>query len=82
MNREIHVRLCERLGAQFPGPTRRRASGPLPLPMPGWLSVFFGSVRLVSFRLFRSADYRSNTHGGITVDPPGLASLHSPEGVI
>jgi hypothetical protein len=23
MNREIHVRLCERLGAKFPGPTRR-----------------------------------------------------------
>ena len=25
MNREIHVRICERLGVQFPGPTRRRA---------------------------------------------------------
>ncbi|HET6179932.1 MAG TPA: hypothetical protein VFE61_23625, partial [Candidatus Sulfotelmatobacter sp.] len=25
MNREIHVRLCERLGAKFPGPTRRSA---------------------------------------------------------
>src|SRR5439155_26875427 len=25
MNREIHVRLCERLGVKFPGPTRRRA---------------------------------------------------------
>jgi hypothetical protein len=24
LNREIHVRLCERLGAKFPGPTRRR----------------------------------------------------------
>ena len=24
MNREIHVRICERLGVQFPGPTRRR----------------------------------------------------------
>ena len=23
MNREIHVRLCERLGVKFPGPTRR-----------------------------------------------------------
>ncbi|HWZ77478.1 MAG TPA: hypothetical protein VNX87_13135, partial [Candidatus Sulfotelmatobacter sp.] len=23
MNREIHVRLCERLGAKFPGPTRQ-----------------------------------------------------------
>jgi hypothetical protein len=23
MNRETHVRLCERLGAKFPGPTRR-----------------------------------------------------------
>ena len=23
MNREVHVRICERLGAQFPGPTRR-----------------------------------------------------------
>jgi hypothetical protein len=22
MNREVHVRICERLGAQFPGPTR------------------------------------------------------------
>ena len=25
MNREIHVRICERLGVQFPGPTRRSA---------------------------------------------------------
>ncbi|HTT21631.1 MAG TPA: hypothetical protein VMG82_22070, partial [Candidatus Sulfotelmatobacter sp.] len=23
MNREIHVRICERLGVKFPGPTRR-----------------------------------------------------------
>src|SRR6266404_4698435 len=23
MNREIHVRICERLGVRFPGPTRR-----------------------------------------------------------
>ena len=23
MNREVHVRFCERLGVQFPGPTRR-----------------------------------------------------------
>jgi hypothetical protein len=22
MNREVHVRICERLGVQFPGPTR------------------------------------------------------------
>ena len=25
MNREIHVRICGRLGAKFPGPTRRMA---------------------------------------------------------
>src|SRR5215469_8861087 len=25
MNREIHVRICERLGVRFPGPTRRSA---------------------------------------------------------
>ena len=24
MNREVHVRICGRLGAKFPGPTRRR----------------------------------------------------------
>jgi hypothetical protein len=24
MNREVHVRFCERLGVQFPGPTRHR----------------------------------------------------------
>ena len=30
MNREIHVRLCERLGAKFPGPTRRRRGDPSP----------------------------------------------------
>jgi hypothetical protein len=24
MRRESHVRICERLGAKFPGPTRRR----------------------------------------------------------
>ena len=23
MNREVHVRFCERLGVQFPGPTRQ-----------------------------------------------------------
>ena len=23
MNREVHVRICERLGVQFPGPTRQ-----------------------------------------------------------
>ena len=23
MNREVHVRICERLGAKFPGPTRQ-----------------------------------------------------------
>ena len=23
MNREVHVRFCERLGVKFPGPTRR-----------------------------------------------------------
>jgi len=26
MNREVHVRICERLGVQFPGPTRQRWS--------------------------------------------------------
>ena len=24
MNREVHVRICERLGVRFPGPTRQR----------------------------------------------------------
>jgi hypothetical protein len=24
MNREVHVRFCERLGVQFPGPTRQK----------------------------------------------------------
>jgi hypothetical protein len=24
MNREVHVRFCERLGVQFPGPTRHK----------------------------------------------------------
>jgi hypothetical protein len=27
MNREVHVRICERLGVKFPGATRRRAAG-------------------------------------------------------
>ena len=31
MNREIHVRICGRLGAKFPGPTRRMAK-----ENPGW----------------------------------------------
>ena len=30
MNREIHVRICERLGVQFPGPTRRSADDCVP----------------------------------------------------
>ena len=29
MSREVHVRICERLGVQFPGPTRRLKGGPL-----------------------------------------------------
>jgi hypothetical protein len=24
MNREVHVRICERLGVRFPGPTRQK----------------------------------------------------------
>jgi hypothetical protein len=24
MNREVHVRICERLGVKFPGPTRQK----------------------------------------------------------
>jgi hypothetical protein len=27
MNREVHVRICERLGVKFPGATRRLAKG-------------------------------------------------------
>ena len=40
MRRESHVRICERLGVKFPGPTRRRAipvsmvSPPAPTPPP------------------------------------------------
>ena len=30
MNREVHVRICGRLGAKFPGPTRRRRGDPSP----------------------------------------------------
>src|SRR5262249_35915982 len=26
MNREVHVRICERLGVKFPGPTRQKRS--------------------------------------------------------
>src|SRR5258708_38924434 len=26
MNREVHVRICERLGVKFPGPTRQQPS--------------------------------------------------------
>jgi hypothetical protein len=33
MNREIPVRLCERLGAKFPGPTRRRWATRPPMPI-------------------------------------------------
>ena len=28
MNREVHVRICGRLGANFPGPTRQQETGP------------------------------------------------------
>jgi hypothetical protein len=27
MNREVHVRICERLGVQIPGSTRRKRQG-------------------------------------------------------
>ena len=36
MNREVHVRICERLGVKFPGPTRQTPNtffeivGPVP----------------------------------------------------
>jgi hypothetical protein len=33
MNREIHVRICGRLGAKFPGPTRQGCGATRP-PMP------------------------------------------------
>jgi hypothetical protein len=29
MNREVHVRICERLGVKFPGPTRQEGVQPL-----------------------------------------------------
>src|SRR5215468_8825208 len=37
MNREFHVRICERLGVKFPGPTRQngdggRSTGTSPVP--------------------------------------------------
>jgi hypothetical protein len=38
MNREVHVRICERLGVRFPGPTRQKLSLPQPfacLLLPG-----------------------------------------------
>jgi hypothetical protein len=39
MNREVHVRICERLGVQFPGPTR---------PQPFQLKMRVHAERLVS----------------------------------
>jgi hypothetical protein len=39
MNREIHVRLCERLGAKFSGPTRRRVGDHSPYADSAKISV-------------------------------------------
>src|SRR5213078_712751 len=37
MNREVHVRFCEGLGVQFPGPTREKI--PQDLPLEEWKSL-------------------------------------------
>jgi hypothetical protein len=46
MNREVHVRICERLGVKFPGPTRQLRTFRLPLP----IMVNLKTARAVAFR--------------------------------
>jgi len=39
MNREVHVRIREGLGVQFPGPTRRTRQTGIPTPIDSYLLV-------------------------------------------
>ena len=36
MNREVHVRICERLGVKFPGATRRQRATAVPTATPSF----------------------------------------------
>src|SRR5208283_5202264 len=72
MSREVHVRICGRLGAKFPGPTRR-------LRRPTHLIVF-NAMSLRRFLASYFAYYhRSRTHLSLGKDSPEPRSIQPPE---
>jgi|SRR5215469_5866332 len=72
MNREVHVRICGRLGVKFPGPTRQ-------LPGPTPLIVFDeGSLRRILGSYFNYY-HRSRTHLSLEKDSPEPRPIQTPE---
>src|SRR5215831_16346303 len=72
MNREVHVRICGRLGVKFPRPTRQ-------LPGPTPLIVFHEpSLRRILASYFQYY-HRSRTHLSLEKDSPAPRSIQSPE---
>jgi hypothetical protein len=72
MNREVHVRICGRLGAKFPGPTRQFRG-------PTLLIVW--NVRSLRRTLKNYFAYyqRSRTHLALAKDAPESRVVEKPE---
>ena len=65
MNREVHVRFCERLGVQIPGATR--------------LIVFNEASLYRHIKSFLGYYHESRTHLSLGKDPPEPRPVHPPE---
>src|SRR5262249_36238409 len=72
MNREVQVRICERLGVKFPGPTRRADTPPAKVgprfePKP--------VIDPVSVRISGVTEYQIGTAASVRLDVEGLDHL-------
>jgi len=65
MSREVHVRFCERLGVQLPGPTP--------------LIVFHESSLRRTLKSYFEYYHRSKTHLSLGKDSPEPRAIQSPE---
>ena len=65
MNREVHVRICERLGVKYPGATR--------------LIVFNEASLCRHLKLFLEYYHQSRTHLSLEKDTPERRSVQPPE---
>src|SRR5208282_1799124 len=81
MNREVHVRICERLGVQFPGPTRPfenvamvEMRTQLAIERAGLVTLHLQPARRSSIPTKTPADGR--TDGPILNEWNGLVTLH------